>query len=121
MVTIKRSKIEHNGAGVEADASSSGTVRATISDSVVSGAGLGTGVGAGSPGWILVDRTKVSGNEFGLTANGSGAEILVRNSSIFGDTTGLLTSNGGTLYSYGNNSVNGNTTNGAFTGTIGLQ
>jgi hypothetical protein len=28
---------------------------------------------------------------------------------------------GGALYTYGNNSVNGNTTNGAFTGTAGLQ
>jgi hypothetical protein len=122
-VSINRSEIEGNVFGIVGDGTSGGIVKGTISNSVVSGNaedGIAT-IGSGSAVWFLVDQTEVSGNTFGLAAGGSGAEILASGSSVFGNSTGLHTSSGGGLYSYGNNKVNGNTSNGAFTGTIGLQ
>jgi hypothetical protein len=47
--------------------------------------------------------------------------MLARNTTVYGNAIGLDAIGGGTLYTYGNNSVNGNATNGAFTGTAGLQ
>jgi hypothetical protein len=123
IVSIDHSQINGNAFGIVGDGTSGGMIRATISDSVVSG-NTDDGIAATSSGetvWFLVDQTKVAGNTYGLAAGGSGTEILARNSSVFGNAYGLHTSGGGTLYSYGNNSVNGNSTNGAFTGTIGLQ
>jgi hypothetical protein len=52
---------------------------------------------------------------------GSNAGILARNTTVYGNAIGLDAANGGAPFTYGNNSVNGNTTNGAFTGTVGLQ
>jgi hypothetical protein len=122
-VTINRTVINNNYFGIVGDGTSGGTIKGTISNSVVSGNtedGIAA-ISSGSNVWFLVDRTEVSGNAYGLAAGGSGTEILASNSSVFGNTTGLHTSNGGALYSYGNNRVNGNTTNGTFTGTVGLQ
>jgi hypothetical protein len=123
-VSVDHSQISGNYFGIVGDGTAGGTIKATISDSVISG-NTEDGVAATTSGpsvWFLVDQTKVTNNAVaGLAAGGSGAEILARNSSVFDNTTGLHTANGGTIYSYGNNSVNGNTTNGAFTGTIGLQ
>jgi hypothetical protein len=122
-VSIDHNQINGNYFGIVGDGTSGGIVKGTISNSVVSGNaedGIAT-IGSGSAVWFLVDQTEVSGNTFGLAAGGSGAEILASSSSVFGNSTGLHTSSGGGLYSYGNNKVNGNTSNGAFTGTIGLQ
>jgi hypothetical protein len=122
-VSIDRSQITGNTFGIVADGTSGGTIKGTISDSVVSGNsedGIAA-ISSGSPVWFLVDQTKVAGNAYGLAAGGSGGEILARYSSIFDNATGLHTSGGGALYSYGTTSLNGNATNGAFTGTIGLQ
>jgi hypothetical protein len=122
-VSIDKSQISGNYFGIVADGTSGGIIKGTIKNSVVSG-NTEDGIAASSSGsdaWFLVDQTELSGNAYGLAAGGSGAEILARNSSVFDNTTGLHTSNGGTIYTYGNNSVNGNATNGAFTGTVGLQ
>ena len=122
-VSIDHSQISSNYFGVVGDGRSGGTIKSTISDSVISGNtedGIAA-VSSGSSVWFLVDQTKVSGNAFGLAVGGSGTEILARNSSIFDNATGLHTSSGGALYTYGTNSLNGNATNGAFTGTLGLR
>jgi hypothetical protein len=122
-LTVTRTQVQGNHFGIVGDGRSGGIIKGTISDSVVSGNSENgiTALGSGSSVWFLVDQTKVSGNAYGLAAGGSGAEMLARNTSVFDNSTGLYTSNGGTLYSYGNNSINGNATNGAFTGTVGLQ
>jgi hypothetical protein len=123
-VTIENSRINSNYFGIVGDGTQGGTIRGTISDSVVSGDtwnGI-TVSSSGSSAVFIVDQTKVSDNFHGLVAGGSGAGMLVRNSSVFNNTAGLYTVNGGTLYSYGNNSVNGNNGNdGTFTGTVALQ
>jgi len=124
IVTITRSQIQGNYFGIFGDGRSGGTIRATIKDSVVSGNtenGI-TAVSSGASVVFMIDQTEVSGNlAAGLFAGGSNAGILARNSTVYGNAIGLDAASGGTLFTYGNNSVNGNATNGAFTGTAGLQ
>jgi hypothetical protein len=123
-VTIARSDIERNVYGVNAQNTGAGTIRATISDSIISGstqAGIQVGNGSAQITWLLIDQSRVSGNLNGLVTSGSGAEILARNTTVFDNTTGLITVDDGTIYSYGTNSLNGNATNGAFTGTIAMH
>jgi Right handed beta helix region len=121
--TVDHSQISSNYFGIVGDGRSGGTIRATISDSVVSSNtenGI-TVLSSGSSVVFMIDQTKVSGNLAGLFAGGSNAGILARNTTVYGNNVGLDTANGGTLFTYGNNSVNGNATNGAFTGTASLQ
>lgn len=123
-VTIARSDIERNVYGVNAQNTGAGTIRATISDSIISGstyAGISVGNGSAQITWLFIDQSQVSGNLYGLVTSGSGAEILARNTTVFDNTTGLITVDDGTIYSYGTNSLNGNATNGAFTGTIAMH
>jgi hypothetical protein len=122
-VTVTRTQIQGNYFGIFGDGRQGGTIRATIKDSVVSGStenGI-TALSSGSSVVLIVDHTEVSGNLAGLFAGGGNAGILASSSTIFNNTVGLDTVNGGALYTYGNNRVNGNTTNGAFTGSAGLQ
>jgi hypothetical protein len=122
-VSIDHSQINGNYFGIVVDGRSGGIIKGTISDSVVSGNtenGI-TALSSGSSTVLMIDQTKVSGNLAGLFAGGSNAGMLARNSTVYGNAIGLDTTGGGALYTYGNNSVNGNTTNGAFTGTAGLQ
>jgi hypothetical protein len=82
-----------------------------------------SGVTVSSPGpnvVLAIDNTTVANNNFGLVATGANAGMLVRRSFITGNATGLFT-NSGVLLSYRDNSVNNNTSDGAFTGSVGLQ
>jgi hypothetical protein len=123
-VSIDRSHINNNYFGIFADGRSGGIIKVTIGDSVVSGNtedGIAA-ISSGSSVVFMIDQTKVTGNSAaGLFADGSNAGMLARNSTVYGNAIGLYTGGGGALYSYGNNSVAGNSTNGAFTGTAGLQ
>jgi hypothetical protein len=122
-VTITRTQVQGNYFGIFADGRSGGIIKGAIKGSVVSGNtenGI-TALSSGSSVVFTIDQTEISGNLAGLFAGGSNAGILARNSTVYGNAIGLDAANGGTLYTYGNNSVNGNTTNGAFTGTAGLQ
>jgi hypothetical protein len=122
-VSISNSAINGNYFGIVGDGRPGGIIRATIKDSVVSGNtenGI-TMLSSGSSTVFMIDQTEVSGNLAGLFASGSNAGMLARNSTVFNNSIGLDAASGGTLYTYGNNSVNGNKTNGAFTGTAGLQ
>jgi len=122
-VVIDRSQISANNFGIGADGRQGGTIRATISDSVVSG-NRANGISAISSGAsvaLLLDQAKVTANGVGLYASGSNAAMAARNTSVFNNTTGLEAVSGGKLLTYGNNSVTGNPTEGAFTGTAGLQ
>lgn len=123
-VAITRTQVQSNYFGIVADGTLGGIIRGTISDSVVSG-NVNNGITVSSTGSnvvLLVDQTKVSGNNYGLVASGSNAGMLVSNSTVANNATGLFTSGGGVLYSYGNNRVNANTTtDGAFTSTVGLK
>jgi hypothetical protein len=123
-VSVDHSQINGNTFGVVGDGRSGGIIKGTISDSVVSGNtenGI-TAISSGSSVVFLADQTKITNNAAaGLFVSGSNAGMLARNTTVYGNAIGLDATGGGTLYTYGNNSVNGNTTNGAFTGTVGLQ
>jgi hypothetical protein len=122
-VSISNSQINGNYYGIIGDGRQDGVIHAAIKDSVVSGNtdnGI-TVLSSGTSVVFTIDQTEVLGNLAGLYAGGSNAGILARNTTVFENTIGLDTSGGGALYTYGNNSVNGNVTNGAFTGTAGLQ
>lgn len=122
-VTIERSRIENNLFGIVADGSSGGIIRGVVRDSIVAGnKNNGITVSTGSSNVVFaVERTTVSGNNFGLVATGANAGMLVRNSFITYNNTGLFTTASGVLLSYRDNSLNANTTDGAFSGTVGLQ
>ena len=123
IVSISRSKINGNYFGIVGDGRQGGIIKGTISDSVVSGNtenGV-TALSSGSSVVFTIDQTEISVNLAGLFASGGNAGMLANNSTVFNNTIGLDTANGGALFTYGNNRVNGNATNGAFTGTAGLQ
>jgi hypothetical protein len=124
-VSIDHSQITGNIFGIIADGTAGGTIKGTITDSVVSGNSQ-NGITVSSIGSSIVfqvDRTTVGSNgNHGLVAGGSGAGMLVSNTNVFNNGGGLFTESSGALYSYGNNHVNGNDGNdGTFTGTVGQQ
>jgi hypothetical protein len=121
-VSIDHSRINNNYFGILLDGTTGGIINGTINDSVVSG-NVANGItlhAATSSVALLVDHTIVTGNNHGLAAGGDSV-MRVRNSSVTANGIGLDAVNPGSLLSYGNNSVNNNTTDGAFTGTVGLQ
>jgi hypothetical protein len=112
-VVITNSRVDANTSGVRADATavSSGTVRATVEGSSISGNandGATAIANSGTASVLLIDRSVVAGNTLsGVVANG--ATVLLGNSPVTANGTGLSTSNGGTLFSYRTNNINGNT------------
>jgi hypothetical protein len=75
---------------------------------------------------ILSQKEKLRVAEGSVLINASGPhvgfrEITRQRKATLNRSSRLYTKNSGTLYSYGNNSANANATNGAFTGTVGLQ
>ena len=123
-VSITRTLIENNFYGIIADGTAGGTIRGVVRDSVVAGSpniGITVGAAASSTVILLIDNTNVSGNNYGLVANGTTAGMAVSRSSIMFNNTGLFTVAGGVLGTYQDNRLGGNTANGTFTAAAGLQ
>lgn len=113
-----------NNAGIVADGTAGGSIRASLRSSLVSvntNGGL-TALASGSGGAVfLLHQVLVQGNGVGLASSGTGG-FLVDDSRIFGNSVGISASAGSFVLSYGNNDLNGNFGHdGAFTGTVGLQ
>ncbi|HEV2159213.1 hypothetical protein [Bradyrhizobium sp.] len=113
-----------NNAGIVADGSAGGTVRASVRNSLVS---VNTNGGlialANGPGAavFLLHQVLVQGNGVGIATSG-GAGFLVDDSRIIGNSKGISAGPGSFILSYGNNNVAGNFGNdGAFTGPVALQ
>jgi Right handed beta helix region len=119
-VTIERTKVENNRAGIVAI--SQGTVHGAVRDSVVSGSTASWGIGVSGPGVsFLVENTTVTDNNVGLVAENK-AGMLVSHSSIVLNTNGLYAASGGSLLSYKNNNLNRNIhSDGVFTTTLAQQ
>ena len=112
-----------NNAGIVADGSAGGIVRATLRSSLVSvnaNNGITVSTSGSGSAVFLLHQVLVQGNGIGLATGGTGAGFLVDDSRIFGNTTGISAGTGAFL-SYGNNNLNANNSDGAFTGTIGLH
>jgi hypothetical protein len=118
-VTIMLNRVEANSNsnnGIEVDGDlSTGTVMATVSDSVAAG-NNGAGIIAftvtsHAATTLMVVRSVAANNVFGLVAEGPGATIRVDNSTVTGNGNGWFVNSSGILKSYGNNSIDGNTAN----------
>ena len=90
-----------------------GSVNATVADSVVSGnaqAGFYATVGpSGTAPRMMVTRSVAANNKTGVKADGGGVTILLGQSTVTGNENGwLLGDTGGVVESYGTNQINGN-------------
>jgi hypothetical protein len=109
---ITNAKLENNSSGIRADATAvtTGTVRAAIEGSSISGNnndGVTAIANSGSGSVVIVDRSVMANNALsGAVANG--ATLLLGASVVTGNGTGISTANGGGLFSYRNNNINGN-------------
>ncbi len=118
--TFNRVTIEQNNVGIKIDGSSStGTIRTTVRDSVVStnsGMGLWTRSPGGAAATTFVINSSVNQNALvGISADGANAQVAVMASTIIGNMTGISAPSGGQLYTYKNNALNFNfSSDGAF-------
>lgn len=120
-VVLDRVRVENAGAGIVFTGSStSGSITATVRDSVAAGSNTGAGIFASEGGSgttvVMIDRTASVNNFDGIAAVGAGAIIRIGDSTVSGNATGLNPVSGGTIESFGTNKVRGNTTDGAPTG-----
>jgi hypothetical protein len=119
-VFVTGSSTSGNNAGIVADGTAGGTVRASLRSSLVS-VNTNGGLTALGGAVFLLHQVLLQGNGVALTSSGSGG-FLVDDSRIFGNSVGISSSAGSIVLSYGNNNLNGNFGHdGAFTGTVGLQ
>jgi len=111
--TFNRVTIEQNAAGITIDgASGTGTIRATVRDSVIS-TNAGTGLWANSPagaatGVYFINSSSVENGTAGIYANGANAAITLMGASVMGNNIGISAPGGGNIYSYKNNAINFN-------------
>jgi hypothetical protein len=125
-VELERVSVGKNVFGIAVDGTgSSGGINMTIADSVLSGNindGLvATTPSGGAPIGVMVTNTKSTNNGFGIRSIGPNVTVRVENSKVIGNGTGLTALSGGALLTFGNNAVRANGTDGAFSGTVGLQ
>jgi hypothetical protein len=116
-VMIERVRVEKGTAPgmIFTGSFTTGTVKATVRDSVVDG-NTGGGIfalesGGGSVD-VMVDRSAAVNNlgGTGVFAGGANALIRIGDSTVTGNGTGLETNSGGAMASYGTNKVDGNAT-----------
>jgi len=108
--TLSRTEMHNNslvGFGVTGF-NTTGTVAATVADSVAARNGNGFLAVSGGTTGLMVVRSVAANNDFGLQALGASATLRVGDSIVTGNTTGWVVAQGGTVQSYGNNAVNGN-------------
>src|SRR5262249_44672298 len=90
-----------------------GSINATVTDSVVSNAADTAFKAISTVGvtkLLLVNSAAVNSSN-GLIASGASATLLVGRTSVMGNTNGWQALSSGTLNSYGDNYINGNTAN----------
>jgi len=104
--------------------STSGSVSATVRDSVSAGNAI-IGIVASDNGSgttnVMIDRSASLDNTTGIQASGAGATIQIGDSTVTRNGTGLKPFNGGVINSYGTNKVNGNGSDGAATNIIPMR
>jgi hypothetical protein len=125
-VNLERVTVNGNAFGIAADGTgSTGGINMTIADSMIGGNAndgiIATTPSGGAPIGIMVKNTKSVNNAFGIRSLGPNVTVRASNLTITGNGTGLSFGGGGSLLTFGNNEVRANGTDGAFSGTVGLQ
>jgi hypothetical protein len=117
-VSVDRVHLENNGGdGFKSDATS-GTISATLRESVMAANG-GNGIHSFSPGAtasiIMVDHCSAQnqssaapGGNGIFSDTGSGSSVLITDNTISGNRVGVFFSGSATMTSFGNNHSNGN-------------
>jgi len=109
---VKANNNSFHGIAVDGD-NSTGTINATVSDSVVTHNGLRGFLAGSTAGQALVTltvfRSVAANNETGLMATGAGAILRASESIVTGSNFGWLATNSGVLLSAGDNTIEGNT------------
>ena len=106
--------------------STSGSITATVRDSVVAGNGsaiigiVASESGSGTTN-VMIDRSASVDNTTGIQATNAGATIQIGDSMVTRNSTGLKPFSGGVINSYGTNKVDGNTSDGAATNIIPMR
>jgi len=106
-----RIEVYNNGVHGIIVSGGTGTINATLADSVSSnngatGIGVGTGGGAAS---LMVVRSVAANNGIGIAAvQGANVTLRVSASTVTGNTTSWVTGGGAILRSYGDNNIDGN-------------
>jgi hypothetical protein len=126
LVNLERVTVNGNAFGIAADGSNSTAgINMTIADSMIGGNSqdgiIATTPGGGAPIGVMVKNTKSVNNAFGIRSLGPNVTVRASNSTIAGNGTGLSFGGGGSLLTFGNNEVRANGTDGAFSGSVGLQ
>jgi hypothetical protein len=129
LVSLQRTTLAQNTFfGLKVDGSAGpGTIVGAVSESLISGNGVGLSAvsGAGSTVGIRVFKSSIVNNvTTGALSDGSAGQpvaILFSDDLITGNSPGLSSVGGGLLLTYQNNSFNGNFPDGTFTGVITLQ
>ena len=115
-VVFNRVEVNHNadnGIGIDGSkASSGGSIRATVSDSVAAGNGSSGFYAASIPAVsavLMVVRSVTANNGYGLlTSDSNTANIDLAQSTVTGNTSGWLINTYGIIYSFGDNYIDGN-------------
>jgi hypothetical protein len=124
-VVLDRVRVEKStGNGMSFSSfSTTGSISATVRDSVSTGSSNGILAEGGGSGTttVMIDRTAAVNNGAGIVAIGAGATIRIGDSTVSGNSSGLSAFSGGAIASYGTNKVNGNGTEGVPTSTIAMK
>jgi hypothetical protein len=114
---FNRVEANNNLAGIIVDgANSSGTVNATVSDSVAAGnvnQGFvsSTQSGATAPTSLMVFHSVSANNGYGVFVFNPGATLRLANSAVTGNGHGWVAQTSGVVASYGDNYIDGNGSN----------
>src|SRR5262249_43431098 len=87
------------------DGAGSGTIKATVVDSVATQNGFGFRNSSSGPVTLMLVRSVAANNGTGVHASGSGATTRVSRSVVTGNGIGLQAFGSGVLQSYGDNNV----------------
>ena len=90
--------------------SNTGTIAATIADSISAGNGQGLFVASAKPAVTATVVRSVVANNAGeaFVASGTGARVAIGRSTVTGNATTAVTQLGGVLQSFGDNHIAGN-------------
>jgi hypothetical protein len=113
-MVVSNSQAYDNSTGIAAAAIGSGAVKATVSDSVVSGnsfIGFYVATGAGAPATLMVVRSVSANNGDGLHALNAGAILRIAQSTVTGNAAGWHVFSGASVFSAGDNTIEDNASN----------